>query len=258
MSYTYAKWYYGHIITADNNYIDFSEGGPQISAVLRPGSYTLEEFADEIAAQMTAVSTLPQTYTASVNRASRRITISSAGTFQLLVSTGTHSGTSAFALAGFSGANKTGAATYTSLDGSGYEFAPQFPLQSLSDFSESKEYLDSSVNVAASGQVEVVNFGSVSYMDCEIKFQTNVTQANYLIKNDSSGFQNLKDFLEYAIKKGRMEFILDQAAPENWVKCILEKTPANNMGTAYQIMRMTSMQLWDYFETGSLRFREVL
>lgn len=255
MSYQYSKWYYGHLITADNNKIDFDEGGAELTATLRPGSFTLEEFADEIATQMTEASTLPQTYTATVNRASRRITISSAASFTLRVTTGTHLGTTAYTLAGFT-VNATGT-SLTGANGSGYEFAPQFPLQGLSDFSEQRDYIDSSVNIAASGYVEVVSFGSITRMDCEIKFQTNVAQANYLIKNDPVGFQNFKDFMEYGIKKGRMEFILDQAAPASFVKCILDKTSANQHGTGYELKRMTSMKLWDYYESGPLSFREV-
>jgi len=254
MSYTYSKWYYGHLITADNNKIDFSEGGgPELTATLRPGSYTLEEFADELASQMTAVG--GQTYSTSVNRASRRITISAPSSFTLRVTTGTHLGTTAYTLAGFI-TNSTGT-TATGANGSGSEFAPQFPLQGLLDFSQQREYVDSSVNIAASGYVEVVSFGSITRMDCEIKFQTNVAQANYLIKNDPSGFQNFKDFMEYGIKKGRMEFILDQSVPSNYVKCILDRTGASQNGTAYELKRMISDKLWDYYESGPLGFREV-
>lgn len=253
MSYIYSKWYYGHLITSDNNAIDFDEGGAELTATLRPGSFTLEEFADEIAAQMTSVGA--QTYTAAVNRASRRITISAAGSFTLRVTTGTHLGTTAYTLAGFI-ANSTGT-TATGANGSGSEFAPQFPLQGLVDFSQQREYIDSSVNIAASGYVEVVSFGSITRMDCQIKFQTNVAQANYLIKNDPAGFQNLKDFMEYGVQKGRMEFIVDQSAPASFVKCILDKTSASQNGTGYELKRMISEKLWDYYESGPLGFREV-
>ena len=255
MSYIYSKWYYGHFVTAENNYIDFDEGGSELSAILRPGSYTLEEYASEIATQMTAVSTLPQTYTATVNRSSRKITIASVASFTLRVTTGTHVGVSGYALGGFV-VNATGT-SLTGTDPSGSAFAPQFPLQSLSDFNEQREYIDSSVNLAASGIVEVVSFGSITRMDCEIKFQTNVAQANYLIKNDPNGFQNFKDFMEYAVRKGRMEFILDQASPASFVKSILDKTSASQQGTGYELKRMTSMKLWDYYESGPLSFREV-
>lgn len=253
MSYTYSKWYYGHLITSDNNKIDFDEGGSELTATIRPGSYTLEEFADEIGSQMTSVGA--QTYTASVNRASRRITITAAGSFTLRVTTGTHLGTTSYTLAGFT-ANSTGT-TATGANGSGSEFAPQFPLQSLSDFSQQREYVDSSVNIAASGYVEVVSFGSITRMDCQIKFQTDIAQANYLIKNDPSGFQNLKDFMEYAVRKGRMEFITDQAAPASYVKCILDKTSASQNGTGYELKRMIADKLYDYYESGPLGFREV-
>jgi hypothetical protein len=251
----YSKWYYGHLITSDNNKIDFDEGGSELTATIRPGSYTLEEFADELASQMTA--TGGQTYTTSVNRAARLITLSATSNFTLRVSTGTHAGTTAYLLAGFTGSNRTGDNEYTGDTESGEEFAPQFPLQSLSDFSEQREYIDSSVNMAASGYVEVVSFGSIRRMDCEIKFQTNVAQTNLLIKNDASGFQNFKDFMEYAIKKGRMEFMLDQSDPDSFVNCILDKTDKSQNGTAYELKRMNSMKLWDYFESGSLSFREV-
>lgn len=253
----YAKWYYGHFVTSDNHYIDFDEGGPELSAIIRSGSYTLEEFAEEIATQMTAVSTLPQIYSASVDRASRVITIvSDTASFDLLVTTGSHFGSTGYTLAGFTGADRTGAMTYAGNGPSGSEFRPQFPLQSLADFTEQREYIDSSVNVAASGYVEVVSFGSARFLDCEMKFQTNVSQTR-LIANDPAGVANLKDFLESSVQKGRMEFMADVGDPDTFVKCILESTPESQQGTAYKMKRMIGQGLYDYFETGALRFREV-
>lgn len=253
----YSKWYYGHIVTSDNNYIDFDEGSGEVSVTLRNGSYTLEEFAEEIATQMTVGSLLPQTYTANVSRETRQITIvSDTSNFELLVTSGSHVGASAYALAGYTGADRTGAQSYTGNLGSGDSFEAQFPLQSLTDFSEQKQYLDSSVNVAASGYVEVVSFGAVRYLDCDIKFQTNTPQKR-LIMNDPQGFENLKAFMEYAVQKGRMEFMLDSSAPDTYVKCILESTPDSSDGTGYKVKRMIGQNLYDYYETGGLRFREV-
>jgi hypothetical protein len=252
---SYSKWYYGHLITRDNNQIDFDEGGSELTAELRPGSYTLEEFADEIAAQMTTEG--GQVYTATVSRETRKITISATSNFTLRVATGTHLGTTAYLLAGFTGANRTGDNEYVSNNSSGSEFIPQFPLQSLSDFSESREYIDSSVNIAASGYVEVVSFGSIRKMECEIKFQNILNQKVGPIRNDPSGFQNLKDFLEYAVRKGRMEFMVNEGDPSSYVDCILDTTEAAQDGTGYKIKRMIGQNLWEYFETGPMRFREV-
>lgn len=252
---SYSKWYYGHLVTRDNNQLDFDEGGPELTAELRPGSYTLEEFASEIATQLTVEG--GQTYTATVSRETRKITIAATSNFTLRVATGTHFGTSAYTLAGFTGSNRTGDNEYVGNAPSGSEFIPQFPLQSLSDFSESREYIDSSVNIAASGYVEVVSFGSIRKMECEVKFQTNIFQKNAVIRNDPDGFQNLKDFMEYAVRKGRMEFILDQGDPSDFVNCILDSTEAGQDGTAYKIKRMIGQNLWEYFETGPLKFREV-
>ena len=45
---TLSTFYYGFLITKDNQYIDFNEGGPNLLATLNIGDYTFEEFCTEL------------------------------------------------------------------------------------------------------------------------------------------------------------------------------------------------------------------
>ena len=49
---TYSQFFYGHTITESNYYLDFNEGSGELTAELNSGSYSLEDFATEVARAM--------------------------------------------------------------------------------------------------------------------------------------------------------------------------------------------------------------
>ena len=102
------------VVTGYNDTIDFNEGGAEFTATLTAGDYTGAGLATEIDTQLTEEGA--GSYTISYNRVTSKFTlVKSAGTFQLLWSSGTNATTSAGDLIGFAvSADDTGALTYTS------------------------------------------------------------------------------------------------------------------------------------------------
>lgn len=254
---THSKFYYGHIITTDNNAIDFSEGGGELQATLANGSYTLTEFADEIVRAMDAAGAL--TYSTSIDRTTRKITISSTATFELLVSTGTRAGATAYTLAGFTGADRTGASSYEGDSGSGKEYTTQFILQSYVPSSNFKRSTDASVNKSASGRVEVVKFGEESFIEFNMRYITDIQgQDGTLLRNRATGVADLRDLLDDLIEKSRFEFMEDENTPTTFEKVILESTPSESDGTGYRLREQFDRGLPGYFDTGILRLRVIV
>jgi hypothetical protein len=218
-----SAFYYNFEVTASNRFISFSEGGPEIIGELRVGKYTLTNGVAEVVRAMNEAGSL--VYTGSLNRATRLCTIASTASFELLVDTGTNS-LSIFPLIGFSGSDRTGASTYTGTTAIGGSYRPQFRLQSFVDFQDNQQAVDSTLNVTANGQVELVRFGVVKLMECEIDFITDIDQgAGGYITTNLNGVSDLRVFMQYLVRKGPVEFIPDILSPSTYTNCILESTP---------------------------------
>jgi len=95
---TLSTFYYGHRVNSLNKYIDFDEGGPELTAEIPVNDYTAEEYRSAIQDALNSVGAL--TYTVSLNRVTRKITIAGTGTFTLRTLTGTQAGSSAFTVIG--------------------------------------------------------------------------------------------------------------------------------------------------------------
>ena len=254
---TKSSFYFGHTINTTNFRIDFKEGaGADLVATLNIGSYALEEFKTECARAMTAAGT--QTYAISLDRSTRLLTVSAASSFTLLQGTGPSSGTTAFSLMGFS----TGDVTGTSLVGdsaSGSEYLPQFLLQSYISVNDYQEAATASVNQSGSGLTEVVSFGTVSFMECNITFVTDIEQGTgNPIETNLTGVADLRSFMQDITLKSRIEFIEDRATPNSFTKLILESTPTSKTGTGYRLRELYGRGLPGYFESGLLKFRKVV
>jgi len=106
----------GVFVVADaNKYIDFDEGGAELTGTLTVGTYNGNTLATEIAAALNAAPDKALTYTCVYDEATAKFTIAAGGNFTIRWNTGTHKATDISALAGFSdAADDTGAATYTS------------------------------------------------------------------------------------------------------------------------------------------------
>lgn len=250
---TFSIFYYGHEVTSSNNTIDFDEGFGELTAELGPGKYTLTDFAKEIAAAMNEAGT--KTYSATVDRSTRLITINSTGTFSFLISSGSTVGTSAFGLAGFTGSDTPTASSHTGNLASGSEYRPQFILQSHIPPENFKRTVNASVNESASGAVEVVRFGAVRFMQCNIMFITDKKMDGIVIKNNQSGVSSANAFMDYITRIAPIEFMKDISDRDSYLKIQLESTPQSKDGIDYTLKENYDKGLPGIFETGNLTFR---
>lgn len=248
---TMSKWYFGHFIDSTNNVLSFNDGTAK-TAVLNVGDFSLTEFATEVARAMNAASSL--TFTVSINRTTRLMTVSAGSTFELSVTSGSSS--NPYTLMGFTGADKTGANTYTGAVASGSEFKPQLKLQKFINFGDEQIASYSNVAKSASGSVEVVSFGTDDFMTCEIAYQTNNDTTGSAIENQANGLDNLRTFLQYAVNKRKLEFIPDRDTPASFTKCILESTNASSDGTGYRLNEYLG-RMPGFFSSGTLKFRKM-
>lgn len=251
---THSKFYFGFEVSDDALYIDFDEGGSELTAELQIGNYTLTDFCDELARALNEAGAL--TYTVSVNRTTRIITVAASGNFTLRVASGSHLGTTAFGLAGFTGADRTGAATYDSNAAAGSEYATQFILQSYVGPEDFQEAISGVVNQSASGDVEVVTFGELRFIEANFKYVTDIDHgASDIIRSDASGVSKLRTFMQYLVTKAPLEFMPDEDTPGTFYSVLLESTPDDQKGLKYKLKEQYGQGLPGYFETGVLKFR---
>lgn len=256
--YTKSKFYYGHNITLTNNTISLDEGSGDITVTLNVGRYSLTQFVVEVERALNEFGN--QTYTVTLDRADRIITIDAPNAFDLLFFSGGSSGTSVYSLLGFEQLDYTGLNSYTAPNPSGKEYRPQFLLQRYLDFKDNEESIQSVVNESAQGVVEVVAFGRKRIMKCTITFITDIFQAkNAPIENNPTGVDDANDFLSDIINKGDIEFIPDRDdnSLSGFTTCFLESTQESKEGTAYTLKELFSKGLQGYYDTGELTFRAV-
>lgn len=249
---TMSKWYYGHYIDQTNNILPFNDGTAKV-ATLKVGDYSLTEFVTEVARALNAASSL--TFTTSVDRSTRLITITGSSNFELSIASGASA--NPFSLIGFTGIDRTGASTYTGNIASGSEFKPQLKLQKFIDFGDNQVASYSNVAKSANGTVEVVSFGTDDFMTCEVAYQTNNNTTGSAIEYQASGLDNLRTFLQYATQKRKMEFIPDRDTAGTYTKCILESTNASGDGTGYRLNEYLG-RMPGFFSSGTLKFRKVV
>lgn len=257
---TLSAFNYGHTITTANRSIDFDDGNGTQTALIRVGSYTLGEFVNQVAI---ALNTAAQnvTFSASLDRATRTITISGDGNFDLLISTGPSAAVSAYSLIGFTGVDLTGLSTYEGDSPSGLQYRPQFRLQNYTPFINREETAESAVATSASGVVQVASFGRVNFMDCNIKYITNRPQRikpPAPIENNPNAVSEARAFLQYIIGKRPIEFLPDRDSETNFTNCFLESSRASRDGTGFRLEELTRENLAFHFETGTLTFRQIV
>ena len=251
---TKSKFYYMDSVSATTQYVDFDEGSTELTATLTSGSYSLTDFITELARAMTAAG--GQTYTVSLNRSTRQITISATGNFSLLLSSGTHIASSGLILAGFSGASdRTSTNSYEAVSKVGSEYKPQYFLQKYVPSDNLQKEVMPSINQSASGKVEVLSFGTVKFIEMDIPFCTSLTQSGVAIENNATGEADIRSFLQAAVKKIDFEFMPDRDTEATFEKVILEKTPEDSKGVGYRLKEM--LPLAGYFSTGKLTLRVV-
>lgn len=254
---TMSAFFYGHDVTELNYALNFDEGSGELLASVSIGDYTPEQICDAVASAMNSSGT--QEYTVAFDRDTRKITISAASNFSLLIVSGTSSGLSIFSLLGFTGiADLTGAKTYTGASTSGSAYFPQIPLQNYTSFANWLVPSGAKTNVSADGsRIEVVSFGEQRFMEFELPFITDIDTTGSPIEYNATGVSDYIAFIEYAITKSVLQFIPDRDTPETYDDCILESTVESKEGTAHKLKEMYSRKLPGYYDTGKLVFRKV-
>lgn len=257
---TYSGWNYGHTITLSNQNINFEEDGGSgpLNGKLLLGSYTLEEFATELSRAMNEAGSI-NSYLVTIDRTTRKLTITSdTANFSLLIDSGDQKEVGVFTLAGFNGADLLGAMSYEGDSPSGSQFIPQFKIQDYTPFPDIERTANANVNENTKGDVvEVINYGSINSMECNILFQTNITPQS-AIREDSQGKEKLLDFLRYLKTKSKVEFMEDaENSPDVFTNCILEKTRLDPKGLGYKLENMRSVGWTNYYTTQLMEFRQV-
>ena len=253
---TLSKFYYGHTVDLTNCYIDFDEGGAELSAQIASGNYTLTEYLTAVKVALDAVGAL--TYSVSVNRSTRIITISSTSNFTLRRNTGSHSSNNAWAMLGFTTvANSTGASTYAGTLESGSVYIPQALLTEHIPSENWLEKNDASVNESASGIVQVIYFGDTRFIQFNIRFATDrtISSLQTQIETQASGVANLRTFMDYLVSKYKFEFMPDRSTTSTYYKVILEKTEESKNGVSYKLKELKNTS--GYYETGRLILRVI-
>ena len=254
---TYSKFYYGHTVTIDNQYLDIDEGSGAIAVVIPIGTYTLTKFCEVIAQALNDYGT--NTYTVTVNRATRFITITSDNPVDILGATGANVSRSLLPLMGFAAIDVLNTLSTTGSSASGSEYKPQLPLQSYIPTTNSFKAASATVSKSASGnKVSVQSFGEERFMKCNIKFVTNIAQpSGSKLRSDTLAVTNLLNFLNYITTKAPIEFMADENTVSIFEKIILESTASQSDGTGYELKEYYDKNLPGYFETGNLTFKVI-
>lgn len=245
---------FGHIVTGSNNEFCFSEGAGQLIAIVQPDGYSLAEFAVALQLAMRDVGALD--YVVTVNRTNNQntLTISAPSNFSLLVSTGVTLA-DGWSLAGFTGSDRTSAATYTGNQKSGLQYYPQFLIQSYVDKNHMQESYDYTLNRSASGKEELIRFGVDKFIEAELRFITNLPMDGIVIESRSNGVELAVQFLEYITQKQRFEFVPNRAAPATFDKVILSSLPGFSDGTGFRLRELIDLSLRDIYDIGLMRMR---
>lgn len=252
---TFSKFYYGIQVTNTSKWFDFNEGSGELNAEIPVGEYTLETLADAVETALNDAGTA--TYTVTVNRSTRIMTISSSGSFSVLISTGDNTGNGIYSLLGISDVSDIGSASSCVSDVAiGSSYSPQYKLQDYISYEDMQKLRNATRNKSASGEVEVQSFGTDRMFQFSIKFATDIYQpSGGPITNNSSGVANLRSFMQNAITQAPIEFMPDASSPSTYYTVILESTPYDGNGLGYQLQEQYGRGLVGYYETGILTFR---
>jgi len=252
---SFSIFYFIDPVEQDNKFLNFDEGGGEITAEVQVGSFTPTELMTRVETALNAAGTL--TYAVSFNRTTRKVTISADSAFDLLVFSGSQAGTSIFKLLGFTGSSDlTGQSSYTGDSAAGFVWEPQFMLQDFVDPENRQEKVDATVNEPTSGlRVETVSFGRRKFLEFNVPFITDKAQPGGPIKNDLNGVANARRFLVHSTDKRPVEFMKDIGDRSSFITLLLERTPQSENGTGFDLDEMIDENLLGYFRTGILRYR---
>jgi hypothetical protein len=253
----YSAFYYGHTVDKANRYLNFGEAyidPSQRAGLLDIGSYTITEFGNRVAKALNSAGN--QEYTVTLDRDTRKFTISASNNFELLINSGSQASISIFNLLGFDGADLTGSNTYEANLESGFVYITQTPLKDFSDFDKNREKAEAQVKTTPSGLTEVISYSTLERMKCSFPVVTNFIPQRY-IRETATGVEEALDFLNYAIDKAPMEFIYDYQLPGNYKPVILDKTKKSSKGVGFELRERVKDSLPGYYEIKDLVFLKI-
>lgn len=253
---THSKFFYGHKVDENNNVINFKEGaGPELTASIPVGSYTLTKFLDVVVAALNAASSLDWAYT--VNRSTRIVTITSSGTASLLFASGSNFLNTPASLLGFPQADILDQTSFVGSFGTGSEYSPQFPIQDYKGKDKNKKLVNAVVTKSASGDnVSVQSFGVNRMIKGNFKFITN-QPTDGLLRNNPQAVEEVIAFMDYAVEKNPIEFMEDENKPDEFDKVYLESSGSSPDGTAFELTEYVDRNLPEFYETGLLTFKVI-
>lgn len=249
-----SSFIYGHNIISGQNVISIDEGSGETAVTLKPGGYTFSELATELQRALNEASV--NSYSVSVNRTTRKFTVSQASTFEILAATGDFAGSDVYSKLGFN-ADKTGANSYQSDLSTGTVYRPQCPLFDYVDSNNNQDAVEASINQSGNGAVEIIKFGRNYFMECSIRYINDLKQDSQLFESNKNAVSEALAFLVYITDKNRIEFMPDRDNVNQYEKLILEKTSRSDKGLGFSLLEMTGQGLIGYFDTGKLTFRRV-
>jgi len=255
MIFTNSAFYYGPEINENSLYIDFDEGAGELTAELFVGGYVLSDIAEEVERALNAIGTL--TYTVTMDRATRKLTIAGSAAFDLLFSTGTNITFSAASKLGYSATDVTTLTSYESDLTVGSIYLPQFKLQNYIALEDWQDLTQASQAESASGVIEVISFTSVNFTEFNITLANDYDQYAAIERN-LTGVSDLRTFMQYIVQKFNIEFLPDREDENTFNKVLLEKTPLSKNGTGFKLKELYGKGLVGYYESGKLKFREVV
>lgn len=254
----YSAFYYGHTILKNNRYLNFGEAyldPVQRVGLVDIGAYTLTKFGDLIAKAMNATGS--QEYTVTLDRTTRKFTISAPSNFELLLDTGSNKATSVFSLLGFTGSvDLVGSNSYEADSPSGENYITQTPLKNFSDFKYNKEKSEAVVKTTPAGITEVISYSTLERMKCDFPLITNYIPQRH-IRETITGVDEAESFLDYCITKAPLEFVYDYQDPNNFTPCILDRTSQNSKGVGYELKERVRDSLPGYYEIKGLTFLKI-
>lgn len=256
---SHSVFYYGYQITETNQYINFKEGaGPQKTAIIPVGTYSLTRLLQVVAASLNSASSVTWGFT--VNRQTRIIQILADSTASLLFGSGTNALISIAPLLGFNNADYNNLLVFTGSKASGKEYRPQYLLQDYKDKTQLQKLINATVNKSASKQVvSVQHFGVEEFYKFTIKYITNrdVSGSDDFYKNNPNAVEEAKAFLQWITQKYIVEFMPDENVPANYDRMYLETSAQDSDGIGYELIEYTDKDLPNFFDTGLLTFTVV-
>jgi len=239
---------YGHSIDASNRYINFRDGDflEELRAEMPIGSYTLGEFGYIVASALTEKGS--QAYTSTLDRTTGLITILADNNFTLLVDTGVNKARSTYGLIGFTGADLSGANTYTGNEPSGDTYISQTIIRGFLDFPYNKEKLDAVVRSTPANIYESISYGTAERATFDIPLITDVTPQGQHVRETSTGINEVVRLLDYMIEKKPFEFVEVNSDRTTYTPCILDKVAGNSKGTGFKLNHLVNKKLKGYYE----------